>query len=237
MNLVFVDETQKPGDNSVLAVCALLVNSTKYDGLVTDFGKALSGVGWSPDEEFKGSYIFSQSKGDRAVSVEKRIKLADSVLSLCQSESNCRVAASVCYNRLGKSTKNYLRLLDGAIKNLAFCKDKKLGKHLAAIYIDFRSDVTQPQLSDVLMPLLTSKGCTLLEDCCVLHSRPRHVGLALVDIIGYITIANHLKEPHDSDMFGGLFATTAEAKKRQLLQGWFDKVKKVRIKELKASAM
>ena len=73
MRLLFVDETGDQKDKEYLGFCVASLDATKYVLLKTETLKILRKLGWSDDVEFKGSCLFSQSKGCKHVSVDDRV--------------------------------------------------------------------------------------------------------------------------------------------------------------------
>ena len=95
MKFIFIDEIEqshkKPG---FFAVSSLVVNSRFYEVLKDAVDEALEQAKWSREEEFKGRYIFSSSKGDTRVPVESRIELVRSLVAETTAKRRTRGRAA-----------------------------------------------------------------------------------------------------------------------------------------------
>jgi len=64
---------------------------------------------------------------------------------------------------------------------------KGSGKDVAAIYCDYRSDITSYEVQNIIMPVLNKKGFTLLEKVAMPHSNFHTVGILYADIVAYLS--------------------------------------------------
>ena len=116
MKFIFIDETANPRVNKdFYGVCAVAVDATKYSGLTNDFYKCMKKYGWSDEEEFKGRFLFSSTKGDKSVAIEDRIKLARELISLNVSTQNARLTPVFSCNSKGDKRQNHLNLVSDAV--------------------------------------------------------------------------------------------------------------------------
>lgn len=86
MIFAFIDETSDAKFKEYFGLSCALINSNFYQQIKNDFQNILLEAGWDPTIEFKGSYLFSATKGCSHVSIEKRIEIASNILSLNVSE-------------------------------------------------------------------------------------------------------------------------------------------------------
>ena len=213
MLLVFVDETGDRDDLAYLGFSILTMNALFYPALKQQIHSILDGIEWDPTVEFKGSYLFSQSKGCSEVQVGKRVEAASKILALNIASDNSRMQFH--YGRLSSSNHS-----DGYIENLPKLLMKALpkppkgaGKNLLSVVVDERSDIRPDKLQEVLAPSITERGWILLERISMAHSSRDTVGLMLADIVGYLssridTISN------DAELFEGLTPERLESNGR-----------------------
>ena len=95
MKLIFIDEIEQPHKKpGFFGVATLVVNSHFYQIFKMAFDEALERAKWNRDEEFKGRYIFSSSKGDTRVPVESRIELVRSLVAETTAKRRTRGRAA-----------------------------------------------------------------------------------------------------------------------------------------------
>lgn len=213
MLLVFVDETGDRNDVAYLGFSILTINALFYPALKQEIHSILDGIEWNPCVEFKGSYLFSQSKGCSEVQVVKRVEAASKILALNIASANSRMQFH--YGRLSSSNHcdDYLENLPKLLKKVLPRPPKGAGKNLLAVVIDERSDIRSDKLQQVLVPSIAERGWVLLERISMVHSSRDTVGLMLADIVGYLssrtdTISN------DAELFEGLTPEQLESNGR-----------------------
>lgn len=207
MLFVFIDETSDSKFKNYLGLCCVVINSNFYPQIKKDFQKILISSGWDTKKEFKGSYIFSSSKGCQNVSIEKRIDIVSQIINLNTTNSNKYGRVNINYI----STKHddlkdaYLGML-GLIINSSIKKPPKKksgGKNTLALFCDNRDDVCEQEINEVVKKIIENKGYTLLENVNCVKSCFDTVGVLYADIIGYLlsrvdTISN------DSELFNNI---------------------------------
>lgn len=187
MKLLFFDETSDHDHPDYLGVCGAIIDSTKYGKIKREFHAHMNEFKWDPSIEFKGSWIFSASKGCQTVPVIQRVDLAKSIIAMNSSGSNSAIKFCYIYGTLGSQREQYLailRLVGDAL--MPKCGTTKQGKDIFAIYCDQRSDVSLADLKGVFRPIIASKNATLLEDIHRVQSNMETVGLCYADIVGYL---------------------------------------------------
>ena len=202
MLLIFVDETGDSKFKDYFGLSVTTINHNHYKKIKNGFQEILRNSDWNETIEFKGSYIFSVSSGDKTVPIDKRIDIAHSILDLNTANRNARMSCH--YVRKEKTDNHKQQYLD----TLPLILDKALpklikkggGKDIAAVYCDYRSDITSFEVQNAIMPILQKKQYTLLEKVTMPHSNFHTVGILYADIIGYLsaridTISN------DSELF------------------------------------
>ena len=203
MILVFIDETSDSKFKDYLGFCIAVINSRFYPLIKRNAQEILSDIGWDPLVEFKGSYLFSISKGCPDIDVERRIDAAHRLLDLNIASSNSRM--SFTYGRMSSELHNidYLEALPGLLYHALPRPDKTAHKNLVYISCDERSGLSIDDIHDALAPIVIERNFILLERVALTRSSVNTVGLMFADLVGYLegrvdTISN------DSELFEGL---------------------------------
>jgi len=203
MRLLFVDECGDSKKKDYLGLSVATVDGRFYPLLKRKTQAILQEGKWDSAVEFKGSVLFSGSKGCANVSVDGRITMAGALLDLNASDQNSRMRFS--YGRLKSSNHgaDYLKHLPGLIDRILPKAPKGAGKDLLAITCDERSDVNPRELHEALAPVTGNKGYVIHEAVVLARSSFHTVGLMFADIVGYLaaridTIAA------DAQLFEGL---------------------------------
>lgn len=137
MTLIFIDEVEQPHKApAFFGIGALIVTSTFYRGLKEDVGGAFQKAGWDQEEEFKGRYLFSSSKGDTKVGVDTRIELVRTIVEGTTAAKNARAMFCLACNRQGRTEANYLALAGQALRKCPKPANKKGDKNLEAVFYD-----------------------------------------------------------------------------------------------------
>jgi len=203
--LVFVDETGDRKDKAYLGFSILTMNAVFYPSLKKKVHAILDGIEWDRTVEFKGSYLFSQSKGCSEVQVERRVEAANKILALNMASDNSRMKFH--YGRLSSNNhcEEYLQNLPTLLKKALPKPPKGAGKNLLTVVCDERGDIGPDKMQQALASSIGERGWMLLERVNMVRSSYDTVGLMLADIVGYLnsrieTISN------DAELFEKLTA-------------------------------
>ncbi len=227
MKILLIDETRGRRRNQSMGVCVLQVDATKYAKLTTAYSSRLKKEDWNEDMEFKGSTIFSSSKGDLKIDIPTRIAIVDDILAELNKGKNSPFVMTVRHNDNGDSTENFTFLLNEAL--LATIKrmpraNKRSGKHLVSVHLDHRDDVKSRfvEYSNLVRSHLERRGYSLIEEVNLVDSRFCHAGLAVCDIVGYICAAAATQTRENLEQ---LFdASPRSQEKRAHIDRWFNQV-------------
>ena len=236
MWLVFVDETSDVKFKNYFGISVAIVNSSFYPGLKRDAQQLLIDSGWDPQIEFKGSCIFSATKGCPSVSVEKRIELASALLDLNVANKNRRM--KFCYVRMDSTNqkKDYLTFLPLLFRKALPKAESGRDKDLLCITCDKRSDISANDIQAAVKPIIDEKCFVLYEDICTISSNFQTIGLLFADIVGYL-VARIDTISRDSDLFDNipkeLFEQNAKIRKLQSSSALISKIKKLSLFEVK----
>jgi hypothetical protein len=189
VKLVFIDETENsthvPG---FYAVCAVAIDATKYKTVRQEIDKALDACKWLRSHEFKGSCMFSASKGDANVAVERRIDAVNRMVAATVSKANARAVPVIAWTDGGPSTENHLALVKqaiaGALKQKPTGKTK--GKDLCFVFADGKDSIHFADLSDAVREAVQSRGYFMGEDVIVVSSSCASPGVLLADVLAYL---------------------------------------------------
>lgn len=232
MLLVFVAGTGDVKFKDYLGFCIATVNATFYPSLKGKVQGALKKVSWDPGTEFKGSFLFSASKGGSDVEVGRRIAAAHEILDLNIALKNSRI--QFYYGTMSSTDHgaDYLRALPSLLKKSLPRAPKGAGKNLAAVVCDERSDVSADDLNAAVGPALNSRGYVVFERVSQARSTPDTVGLMYADLVGYLAARVHTIS-NDSELFEGLSAEQLEqnGKLRKLKSSseLIDKIKALKV--------
>jgi hypothetical protein len=177
MLLSFVDETSDSKHPEYFGLCIATINSAHYRGVKSAFQQILIDNGWNPEIEFKGSYLFSVSKGCRDITVEKRVAIASSILNLTASERNARIKFYYLKTKARDHKTTYLRFLPILLKKALPTASKKSGKDLLALHCDQRDDIDEKTIREAVLRKVCDKGYTLYEDVVLIKSWFHTVGI------------------------------------------------------------
>jgi hypothetical protein len=187
MKLIFIDEVEQPQKApGFFGIGALIVTSTFYRGLKEDINAAFKKAGWDQDEEFKGRYLFSSSKGDTDVGVDARIELVRTIVTGTTAAKNARAMFCLAFNYEGRNEANYLALARQALRKCPKPANKKGDKNLAAVFYD-RTDIAGAKaIGKVAEEAATERKVTLVETPTALTSSNDTPGLVVADILAYL---------------------------------------------------
>ncbi|MCK5240898.1 hypothetical protein KAR34_00470 [bacterium] len=200
MKLVFIDET---GDSKCLeyfGLSCVVIDSSFYRKVKEEFQQILVGGGWRKDIEFKGSYLFSASKGDIDIEVEKRIEIAEKILKLNAKKNSRMKFYYVSKNNSGKQKDDYLSLLPQLLDKALQRAQKKQGKDVLCLHYDQRKDISPREVYDSVVSVVKKKGYILLENVSSSGSCYHTVGILYADLVGYL-LARVETISSDSELF------------------------------------
>lgn len=216
MKLIFIDETSDTNHPNYLGVCGALIDSTKYGKIKREFHEYMRDFHWDPSVEFKGSWIFSSSRGCQAVPVEKRINLTKNIIAMNSSTTNAAIKFCYIHTDVGSQKEQYLSVLKLVVDSLLpRAGTTANGKDVVAIFCDKRSDVCSKEIREILQQTFDRKQLTLLEDVHTIQSNMQTVGICYADIVGYL-MSRIDNIQVDQSLFEGL--NNAEAQKNVQLR-------------------
>lgn len=186
MWLIFVDETSDVKFKDYFSLSAAVINSNFYRQIKRDFQDILTRGGWDPCVEFKGSYLFSASKGCADVSVEKRVDMTSEILALNVARLNARMRFAYFHKESTDQRADYQLWLPQLVDKVLIKAKKGSGKDTVGFYCDKRPDIKPAEIQSVVQPILEEKGYTLLEDVVMLDSNFQTIGILYADIVGYL---------------------------------------------------
>lgn len=210
MKLIFLDEF-KGGkkEPNLYGVCALFIDSTKYNKVCTDFLKSLKKHGWDFSEEFKGHYLFARNPGKTVKHIktpEEMIELTRELVGWLSSDENTRANILYAFNFDGDTFKNFCKLSEKIIAKLPKATNAKQGKNLAVVYIDSTDAAItvdgKSQLNKCFDAGLSARGYKLIEGIVVaIDSSNNSPGIIYVDILAHLCkwLAKHPK-PQECDL-------------------------------------
>lgn len=230
MRLVFIDECGDANKKDYLGLSIASVDSKYYPLLKRRAQSVLLKIGWEANTEFKGSYLFSVSKGCPNVSVEDRVAAATALLDLNTSEKNSRMKFTYGRLRSTKQGEAYLRRLPGLLHRGLVVAPKGAGKNLLAITCDERSDLDRRAVHSALTSVVQTKGYVLHESVTFAQSSFDTIGLMFADLVGYLAARVDLLSA-DAQLFEGLspqeLAKDGQYRKLTASRDLLDKVKKL----------
>lgn len=235
---IFVDETSDDKYKDYFGLCCTAIHHSFYPQIKRECRQILRDGGWDFNVEFKGSYLFSASKGCIEIDIDKRIELAEKILELTTSPKNARMKLSYFRKTSTDHKKDYLEYLPYLIRDILgkYSFSRKQGKNLVSVSCDNRSDISIQELREAILPAIADKKYELFEDIIQVRSNCETIGVLFSDIIGYLmsrieTITN------DIELFENLTPDQIEknGKLRKLKSSWqlIDKIKKMTIYGLK----
>lgn len=182
-----------------------MVDSSFYRALKETAHKAFRVAGWDQEEEFKGRYLFSSTKGDTNVDVNTRIELVRTIVQATTANKNARAMFCLAFDHEGRTEENYLTLLGRALRKCPRPTNKKGDKSLAAVFYD-RTDIASPKaIGKVVQEATAARRVTLIETPTPLTSSNATPGLIVADILAYLkswdVISPHPSEAEQAEVF------------------------------------
>src|SRR4030067_3103176 len=231
MLMSFVDETSDSKFPDYFGLCIATINSAHYRGVKSAFQKILLDNSWNPEIEFKGSYLFSASKGCKEITVEKRVAIASDILNLTVSEKNARIKFYYLLTKTSNHRKSYIKFLPLLLKKSLPTASRKSGKDLLALHCDQRDDIDEKTIRDVVLEKICEKGFTLYEDVILVKSCFHTVGILYADIVGYL-LGRIDAISMDSDLFEDIseedYETSGQLRKLKSSKELIEKVKTIK---------
>lgn len=239
MILIFVDETSDSKQKDYLGLSCMGLKHNFYPIVKDEFHRILLNAGWDREIEFKGSYIFSSTKGATNVSVSDRVKIVESLIDLNVANSNARMRFAYSGVLSSAHRNDYLDRVPELIYNLLknYGKPNGQGKNLVSISMDKREDVSPIELRQRILPRLSKLGFRLHEDVIAMVSNFETVGILFADIVGYLlgridTISS------DIELFDNVSEVEMQAngklRKLQTSQNLIGKIKTIQYVSLQA---
>ncbi len=238
MILIFVDETSDSKYKDYFGLCCTAINHTFYPQIKQECHQILHEGEWDFDVEFKGSYLFSASKGCIEIDIDKRIELAEKILDLTTAEKNSRMKLSYFRNESSNHKEDYLRYLPILVKDILgkYRFSRKQGKNQVSVFCDYRQDISVQEIRDAILPVITERKYVLVEDIVQVDSNCETVGILFSDIIGYL-MARVETISRDIEIFEGLSQEKImkHGKLKKLMSSWYlvDRIKKMTVYGIK----
>ena len=214
MQLVFVDETGDNQNANYFGLSLALINSAYYGLIKTNFQKILVDENWNKEIEFKGSYLFSSSRGDPNIGIEKRIDICSKILALNRSNKNARMNFYYFKKENSQNKKqDYLIYLPKLLNKALKTQSKKIGKNIVCIHCDERQDISSSEILNAIEGTIKNKRYSIFENVMMSRSSFQTVGILYADIVGYLfgRIDNMSK---DIDLFNSLTPEQLEENQR-----------------------
>jgi hypothetical protein len=184
MKLLFFDETSDDKFKEYLGVCCAAIDARNYPRVKSEFQAILKKYGWSTKNEFKGNVLFSASQGDKSVSVETRVQIAEDILNLNVAKKNARIQFHYFRKNSQSPKEDYLACIPEIIRKAL--PRTTAPKNLVSVHFDHRSDIDLADLRSAVIPAVEESGYILFEDIAMPTSRYETVGILYADLIGYL---------------------------------------------------
>ena len=185
MKIIFIDETKNIGGEKFMGVCIAVVDSSKYPALIEEYLELFMALGWNKKQEFKGRFLFSE-KGDRSISIDKRIEFVKKLISLNVGKKNARWQVTFCCNKDGQDDKNRIILTRRALQGVLPSRGKQKAKDPVVVFFDEDKSMKDLEWNDAIFPILNERGYCPVEGISKLSFDYRHVGIVLVDVLAYL---------------------------------------------------
>lgn len=192
MKFVFIDEFKYETTVTSRKVCwyglvANVIDSYYYKNYKSGFEKAFKNLNWN-GEELKGRYTYSK-KGDKAASIDDRIKFTKGIFSLSTSKGgkNAVVKTYVTFSVFEPTepeNKKYERLLEEIVKKIEQPASKTGDKGLFAFFLDGNDALDCDKISKVVKQNL-KKNNFLFERPFFVDSCNLNPGIILADFVCY----------------------------------------------------
>lgn len=236
MWLVFVDETSDTKYKDYFGLSVAIVNASFYPNIKREAQRILMQGGWDPSTEFKGSCLFSASKGCTNVSVDKRVELASDLLELNVANKNRRMKFYYVTMTSNNHKGDYLKHLPLLLKKGLPKASSKAGKDLLCVTCDQRSDIQTLEVHNAINSIVHERGYVIFEQVTMAASGFNTVGLLYADIVGYL-VSRIDNISRDADLFDSIplecFESNGRVKKLKSSTTLISKVKRLSLFEVR----
>lgn len=236
MKFIFIDETSNKKNPNFYGVCGVCIDEKHYPGFVREVTKCFENAGWNTEIEFKGSYLFSVSKGDPNVTVDTRIAMVDKIIALNIAEKNAKLKAVFAWNEARDIAENHLLLVKKVLCKLLPSIYKKRRKKPCIVLADRNDKIPQQELWKSVSETLAGRNYCLVEDVHIFKDwRPSHIGLCLCDLIGYLASWPCLSKTTieaQKSLFAEESISQHDARKAKTVKRIFHNLKNVTIKSV-----
>jgi hypothetical protein len=237
MLLGFADETSDAKHKDYFGLSVALINATFYPKIKREAQNILVRGGWDPNIEFKGSYLFSASKGCENVAVEKRIKLASDLLELNVANANRRMKFYYVKMTSRNQKTDYLKWLPVILRKALPRASSGPGKDLLALTCDQRPDIRPSEVHECISPVTDERGYTIYEHVSMATSCFHTVGLLYADIVGYL-VSRIDNISRDAELFESIppecHKTDGRVKKLESSTDLISRIKRLSLYEVKS---
>ena len=204
MKLLFFDETSDNKFKSYLGICCAVIDLNFYSLLKIKFHEILDKYNWPKDIEFKGVYLFSGSKGAKAINIDTRIEIASELLKLGASKENSRIKFYYYTTESNFQKETYLEKIPEILRKvLKKPTSKKSGKNVCSVSFDHRDDISVNEFRDAIEDVIKEKDYILFEDVLKPVSGYQTVGVLFADIVAYVYSRVDIIQ-NDADLFENL---------------------------------
>lgn len=237
MKLIFIDETSnKKKKPDFYGVCGVCIDETHYPGFAREITKCFNDAGWNTEIEFKGSYLFSSSKGDPDVPVDTRIDMVDKIIALNIAKKNAKLKAVFAWNEARDVAENHLLLVEQVLYKLLPSIANRRREQPCVVLADRNEKISQQELWKTVSDILTGRNYCIVEDVHIFSDwRPSHIGLCLCDLIGYLASWSCLSktaEEAQKSLFAEESISQYDAIKAKTVERIFQNLKNVTIKSV-----
>lgn len=186
MKFLFIDETSDANKKDYFGICIVLIDSSNYKLIKDGAQKILKSSGWDPNIEFKGSTLFSSKSGDTKINVEKRLEIAENLLSLNLSSKNSRIKFAYCDFYSPNFKRDYLENLPKLISKLLPSATKRAGKNLLSVHYDNHDSISPKEVEKAIEKIIKNKKYYLFEDVIASKSNFETIGILYADLVVYL---------------------------------------------------
>jgi len=234
MKLVFIDETQNKRRPDFYGICGISIDESYYASMAREVTKCFQDLGWNNDMEFKGSFLFSASKGNPNVAVDMRIDLVDKMIALNIAKKNAKLKAVFAWNEARAVVENHLLLVKQVLCSLLPSIAKRHREQPCILFADRNDKIPQKELWKLVSETLTGRNYCLVEDVNIFNDwRSTHIGLCLCDLIAFLSswscLSKTAKEAQKS-LFEEESISQYDVKKAEIVERIFQNLKNVTIK-------
>ena len=237
MKFIFIDETSNNKKNpNFYGICGVCIDEKHYPGFAREVTKCFKDAGWNTEIEFKGSYLFSTSRGDPNVNVDARIDMVDKIIALNIAEKNAKLKAVFAWNEARDTADNHLFLVKQVLCKLLPSINKNRKEKPCLVLADRNDKILQRALWETVNDTLADRNYCLVEDVHIFNVwKPSHIGLCLCDLIGYMAswfCLSKTAEEAQKSLFAEESISQYDAGKAKTVKRIFQNLKNVTIKSV-----